>query len=62
MFLCLGIIGEYLIVMFQELKHRPTAIVDYLIGDMNMSRPASQINTLGAIVSGSSNTKRASAR
>lgn len=51
MFLCLGIIGEYLIVMFQELKHRPTAIVDSFVGDLTKNSWASNVNSLGAAVS-----------
>jgi dolichol-phosphate mannosyltransferase len=34
LFLCLGIIGEYLVVLLHELKNRPTAIVDSVIGEM----------------------------
>jgi hypothetical protein len=33
LFLCLGIIGEYLIVLLQEIKKRPAGIVESLIGD-----------------------------
>lgn len=48
MFLCLGIIGEYLIVMFQELKRRPTAVVDSLVGELNRSGYAGNVNSVGA--------------
>ncbi len=34
LFLCLGIIGEYLVVLLHEIKNRPTAIVDTVIGEM----------------------------
>ena len=34
LFLCLGVLGEYLIVMLKELKRRPTAIARSLIGDL----------------------------
>ena len=34
LFLCLGIIGEYLVVLLHETKNRPTAIVDSVIGGM----------------------------
>ena len=47
MFLCLGIIGEYLIVMFQELKRRPTAVIDSVMGDIT-NEGAVQINSLAA--------------
>ncbi len=61
MFLCLGIIGEYLIVMFQELKHRPTAVVDSLLGDITKNGWASNVNSLGAAAEESPLIKRASA-
>jgi len=34
LFLCLGVLGEYLIVMLKELKRRPTAIARSVIGDL----------------------------
>ncbi len=34
LFLCLGVIGEYLIVMLKELKRRPTAIARSIIGNL----------------------------
>ena len=34
LFLCLGVLGEYLIVMLKELKRRPTAIARAVIGDL----------------------------
>jgi dolichol-phosphate mannosyltransferase len=34
LFLCLGIVGEYLIVMMQEIKRRPAAIIASRIGDV----------------------------
>ncbi len=34
LFLCLGVVGEYLIVMLKELKRRPTAIARAVIGDL----------------------------
>jgi dolichol-phosphate mannosyltransferase len=49
LFLCLGIIGEYLIVMFQELKARPTAVVEAIIGEVQKNRAADHINDLGSI-------------
>lgn len=33
LFICLGIIGEYLVVMLQEVKRRPTAIVESILGE-----------------------------
>jgi len=43
LFLCLGILGEYLIVMLKELKRRPTAIARSLIGDL---KPNASVNIL----------------
>lgn len=34
LFVCLGIVGEYLIVLLQELKRRPAAIVASVIGEI----------------------------
>ncbi len=34
LFLCLGIVGEYLIVLLHEIKRRPTAIVASVAGDL----------------------------
>ena len=34
LFLCLGVLGEYFIVMLKELKRRPTAIARTVIGDL----------------------------
>jgi len=34
LFLCVGIIGEYLAVLLHEVKRRPTAIVDSVLGDI----------------------------
>jgi glycosyltransferase involved in cell wall biosynthesis len=34
LFVCLGILGEYLIVLLQEIKKRPAAIVASVIGDV----------------------------
>jgi glycosyltransferase involved in cell wall biosynthesis len=34
LFFCLGIMGEYLVVMLKELKRRPTAIAQLVIGDL----------------------------
>jgi len=39
LFLCLGIIGEYLVVMLQEIKRRPTAIVQSVLGDVSKNAP-----------------------
>ena len=47
MFLCLGIIGEYMIVMFQELKRRPTAVVDAVLGAVAKADAAVHINDVG---------------
>lgn len=34
LFVCLGIVGEYLIVLLQEIKKRPAAIVSSMVGDV----------------------------
>jgi glycosyltransferase involved in cell wall biosynthesis len=40
LFLCLGIVGEYLVVLLHEIKNRPTAIVDSVVGEMRPYRAA----------------------
>lgn len=35
LFVCVGILGEYLIVLLQEIKKRPSAIVASVVGDMH---------------------------
>jgi dolichol-phosphate mannosyltransferase len=37
LFLCIGIIGEYLIVLLQEAKGRPTAVVASVLGSLQMN-------------------------
>ncbi|HLG99925.1 MAG TPA: glycosyltransferase family 2 protein [Bryobacteraceae bacterium] len=34
LFVCLGVIGEYLVVVMQEIKRRPAAVVASVIGDL----------------------------
>ncbi len=34
LFVCLGIIGEYLVLLLREIKRRPAAIVESVIGDL----------------------------
>jgi dolichol-phosphate mannosyltransferase len=34
LFVCVGIVGEYLIVLLQEMKRRPAAIVSTVVGDV----------------------------
>ncbi len=48
LFFCLGIMGEYLVVMLKELKRRPAAVAQLIIGDLRpqpsqvvLSAPAS---------------------
>jgi polyisoprenyl-phosphate glycosyltransferase len=48
LFFCIGIIGEYLVVLLQETKKRPAAIVTTVIGDV--SPHASAFNVIEAIV------------
>ena len=43
LFLCLGVLGEYLIVMLKELKRRPTAIARSVVGDL---KPNASVNIL----------------
>lgn len=45
LFFCLGIMGEYLVLLVKEVKGRPTAIADRLIGDLTMQ------TSTGAVVS-----------
>jgi glycosyltransferase involved in cell wall biosynthesis len=45
LFFCLGIMGEYLVVLVKEVKGRPTAITDRLIGDLTFQAAT------GAVVS-----------
>jgi dolichol-phosphate mannosyltransferase len=40
LFVCLGIVGEYLIVLLHEIKRRPTAIVQAVVGDLRPKNPA----------------------
>jgi len=46
LFLCVGIMGEYMIVMFQEIKRRPTAVVDTVLGGLAKHESATQVNAL----------------
>jgi hypothetical protein len=48
LFFCIGIIGEYLVVLLQETKKRPAAIVATVIGDV--SPHPSAFNVIEAIV------------
>jgi len=43
LFVCMGVIGEYLIVLLQEIKRRPAAIVASAIGDVSLQRPAYEL-------------------
>jgi dolichol-phosphate mannosyltransferase len=47
LFLCVGIMGEYMIVMFQELKRRPTAVVDAVLGVSEKHETAIHVNDVG---------------
>lgn len=44
LFLCLGVLGEYLIVMLKELKRRPTAIARSVIGDLKSNASANIVS------------------
>ena len=37
LFLCVGIIGEYLVVILEEMKGRPAAVVDVVTGDLHLN-------------------------
>lgn len=43
LFFCLGIMGEYLVVLIKEAKGRPTAIADRLIGDLTLQASTSAV-------------------
>jgi polyisoprenyl-phosphate glycosyltransferase len=43
LFFCLGIMGEYLVVLVKEVKGRPAAIVDRLIGNLMLQVPAGTV-------------------
>jgi dolichol-phosphate mannosyltransferase len=43
LFICMGIIGEYLIVLLQEVKQRPTGIVQMVVGEARKNESASNI-------------------
>jgi hypothetical protein len=43
LFVCIGIIGEYLVVLLQEVKRRPTGIVQTVLGDARKNELAANI-------------------
>jgi dolichol-phosphate mannosyltransferase len=43
LFVSLGIIGEYLVVLLQEVKRRPTAIVDNVVGALHKNTSAEHV-------------------
>jgi glycosyltransferase involved in cell wall biosynthesis len=43
LFICLGIMGEYLVVLLQEVKRRPTGIVQMVVGEVQKSELAENI-------------------
>ena len=45
LFFCLGIMGEYLVVLVKEVKGRPAAIADRLIGELAMSSPTPAVTS-----------------
>ena len=48
LFFCLGIMGEYLVVLTKEVKGRPTAIADRVIGNLAIQAPtAGVVSTAG---------------
>lgn len=40
LFLCIGIMGEYLVVILEELKNRPAGVVDSVLGDLSLNAHA----------------------
>jgi len=40
LFVCMGIVGEYLIVLLQEIKKRPAGIVAAVVGDVRPQEAA----------------------
>jgi polyisoprenyl-phosphate glycosyltransferase len=49
LFLCIGVLGEYLVVLLQEVKQRPTAIVAETLGDLRKNEAAWQVIDCGAV-------------
>ena len=43
LFVSIGIIGEYLVVLLQEVKRRPTAIVESVLGDIRKDASLSHV-------------------
>ncbi len=43
LFISLGIIGEYLVVLLQEVKQRPTAVVESVLGDIRKDTTVSHV-------------------
>jgi hypothetical protein len=43
LFVCIGILGEYLVVLLQEVKRRPTAVVEAALGDLHKHEDAGQV-------------------
>jgi dolichol-phosphate mannosyltransferase len=44
LFICIGLIGEYLAILLQEVKGRPTAIVASVLGEIDKNALAKQIS------------------
>lgn len=49
LFFCLGIMGEYLVVMLKELKRRPTAIAHVLVGELSQQGSAAVLTPNGGV-------------
>ena len=43
LFLCVGIMGEYLTVLLQEVKRRPTAVVESVVGELEKQAVATHV-------------------
>ena len=49
LFLCLGVVGEYLVVLLQEIKQRPTAIIESIVGNLDKNSIANQVVDLPSL-------------
>jgi dolichol-phosphate mannosyltransferase len=54
LFFCLGIMGEYLVILVKEAKGRPTAIADRLIGDLALQSPSVAVTSITQLLEANS--------
>ena len=57
LFFCLGIMGEYLVVLVKEVKGRPSAIADRLIGELAMQSPSATVVSTQRLLESSSRSE-----